>query len=159
MSTLEWDVLARDIVAAVAPEELAVFEPARDAFRIGPAGAVAEPRRKYPEPLGAGIDGTVTLVTPVVLLVITKVLDHLADMLGAQVADRGGGVIRRAWRRIFRRHQPIQLPAPSVPPALTAEQLAEVREVAFDTARRAGLRESKAGLLADALVGGLVREP
>jgi hypothetical protein len=34
-----------------------------------------------------------------------------------------------------------------------------VRQVAFDTARRAGLREAKAGLLADALVGGLAKGP
>jgi hypothetical protein len=158
VSALEWDVLARDIVAAVAPEELAVFEPVREAFRFGPVGT-ALGRRKRDEALGSGIDGTVTLVTPVVLLVITKVLDHLADKLGEQVADRGGGVVRRAWRRIFRRHRPTQLPTSAAPPALTAGQLAEVREVAFDTARRAGLRETKARLLADALVGGLIKEP
>ena len=159
VSALEWDVLARDIVAAVAPEELAVFEPAREAFRIGPAGTAFGRRRKRDEALGYGIDGTVTLVTPVVLLVITKVLDHLADKLGEQVADRGGGAVRRAWLRIFRRHRPIRLPTSAAPPALTAGQLAEVRKVAFDTARRAGLRETKAGLLADALVGGLIKEP
>src|ERR1022692_1506592 len=109
-SALEWDVLAGDIVSAVAPEELAVFEPSREAFRIGPAGTAIGRRRKRDEALGYGIDGTVTLVTPVVLLVITKVLDHLADKLGEQVANRGGGAVRRAWRRIFRLHRPIQLP-------------------------------------------------
>jgi hypothetical protein len=134
-----------------------VFEPTRDAFRLGPAGTAAGQRRKRDEALGYGIDGTITLVTPVVLLVITKVLDHLADELGERVADRGGGAVRRVWRRLFGRHRPARLPTSAAPPALTAGQLAEVRQVAFDTARRAGLRETKAGLLADALVGGLIR--
>ena len=119
----------------------------------------AGPPRARAEPLGSGIGGTVTLITPVVLLVITKVLDHLADKVGERVADRGPGAMRRIWRRLLRRRRPPELLSPAVVPMLTAGQLAEVRQVAFDTARRAGLREAKAELLADALVGGLVQSP
>ena len=158
MNVLDQDVLARNVVATVAPEELVVFEPTRDAFRLGLAGTAGQRRRRH-EALGYGIDGTITLVTPVVLLVITKVLDHLADELGERIAARGGGAVRRVWRRIFRRHRAAPVSTSAALPALTAGQLGEVREVAFDTARRAGLSEAKAGLVADALVGGLASRP
>lgn len=157
VSALDWEVIARDVVAAVAPEELVMFEPARDEFCSGAAGTGARPRRRRDEALGSGIDATVTLVTPVVLLVITRVLDHLADELGDRIADQGAGAARKMVRRLLRRRRPARLPVAPAPPALTAEQLARVRDVAFDTARRAGLREVKAGLLADALVGGLAK--
>jgi hypothetical protein len=158
VSVLDWEVIARDMVAAAAPEELVMFDSARGAFRIGPAGTVARPQRKRGEALGSGIGGTVTLVTPVVLLVVTRVLDHLADQLGDRIADQGAGAVRKMAHRLLRRRQPVRLPVSPAGPVLTAEQLTRVREVAFDTARRGGLREAKAELLADALVGGLTQE-
>lgn len=158
VSTLDWEVIARDMVAIVAPEELVMFEPARAAFRISPASNDVRPHGKRDEVLGSGIEGTVTLVTPIVLLVITRVIDHLADELGDRIADQGAGAVRTMARRLLRRRQPTRLPVSPAPPALTVEQLARVRQVAFDTARRAGLREAKAGLLADSLVGRLARE-
>jgi len=152
---LDWDQLAHDLVAELAPDELPLIDAAPGAFRVGNQRAVPRGRRQRDRALGYGIDGTVALMTPVILLVITKVIDHLADQLGERVADRVGGAVRTRIRRVFRRGKPAAAPLPPVPAALTAAQLGEVRTVAHDTARQAGLPEAKADLLADALVGRL----
>ena len=66
----------------------------------------------------------------------------------------GGGVVDEQVKRLFSRFRTADKPG-SDPPPLTPEQLARIRAIAFDTARRMQLSPDQAGLLADSTVGGL----
>lgn len=73
--------VARGVVAAVAPDELALFEPVSRAYLRDPERVPA--RRGRPgEVLGSGIDVAVELVSPVALAVADATYDRLVGEAG-----------------------------------------------------------------------------
>jgi hypothetical protein len=155
--------LARAVIRQVAPEELAVFdEAAADYFKHS-----ARPQRVKgrDEVVGFGLD--MALLAPSALAVATGVVRFLAavaaDAVRDELSDDLKPLISRAVRQAFRRDDPapangregaLQRPEPAL--SLTSEQGREVRQVALQTARQAGLGDGEATLLADAVVGALV---
>ncbi|WP_305783938.1 hypothetical protein [Symbioplanes lichenis] len=85
---------ARRMVAALAPDELAAFDPVSRAYLSDPGG-VLDTR---PRPEG-GPDPVVLVVTPVALPVATAVYEHLLS----RATDLAG---RRAGRGLLRRRDP-----------------------------------------------------
>ncbi|MFI7150133.1 hypothetical protein ACIBO2_34870 [Nonomuraea sp. NPDC050022] len=105
--------------------------------------------------LGFGLESAVILMTPVVLPVVSAILDQLAQDVARVVTDRGKDGLRRTMRALLRRTAEAENDAlPPVPP-LTPEQLARVRMTAIEKTRQMDLPEDKAELLADAVIGSL----
>ncbi|WP_211591415.1 hypothetical protein [Microbispora sp. H10836] len=137
--------VVRDVVAEVAPEELVLVNGLAglddDAVmrRLGRGGG----RR---EPLGFGLGEVAVLVTPVVWLVVEETARQMGSAAGEGAAKGTKAVLRRLTRR----------PAPAVDvPDLTREQLAGVHRQVVETAVKHGLEDSRARLIADAVVGRL----
>ncbi|MEV6040775.1 hypothetical protein AB0L65_57385 [Nonomuraea sp. NPDC052116] len=137
--------VVRDVVAEIAPQELLLVDGlARlddDAViqRLGRRGS----RR---EPLGFGLGEIAALVTPVVWLMV----DEAARRVGNVAVDGAAARTRAVLRKIFRRSA-----AAVFVPDLTREELAEVHQRVVETAVEHGLGDSRARLIADAVVGRL----
>lgn len=137
--------VVHEVVAEVAPEELplvtalARFDDATVVRRLGRTGG----RR---EPLGFGLGEVVTMVAPVVWLVLDEAGRRMADAVVDAAATRSRSVLRKVLRRPS---------APVVLPALSPEQLAEVRRRVVETALARGLTARRAETIADAVVARL----
>ena len=154
------EALARVAVDDAAPEEGPLFGPMADAYydprRGTPSGA------KSDEMLGFGVDAAaaVVLVTPIALEAAKNVLGYLVGELQTAFKDEAKPMIQALVKRVLRRSPKPEgdtatAEAPP-PPQLTEAQLDELRKVALSTAERMGLREPKASVLADAIVGAMV---
>ena len=116
--------------------------------------------------LGFGVDAAaaVVLVTPVALEVAKNVLGYVVGELQTAFKDEAKPMIQALVKRVLRRSpkpeddKAAAEPAaePAAAPQLTQAQLDELRKVALSTAERMGLREPKASVLADAIVGAMV---
>jgi hypothetical protein len=156
--------LAAAVLAQAAPEELAVFDETVDEYFSDPDGVLTAARRD--EAVGFGLD--LAMMTPYVLAVVVPVVQLLAGIAGEAVHQEVAPVARGFVRRLIRRSgSPIPAggsPENADPPAgsplgtprLSAEQGRQVRAVAFARAVALGVPEPQAGLLADAVTGGLV---
>jgi hypothetical protein len=169
------EALARVAVDDAAPEEGPLFGPMADAYydprRGTPSGS------KSDEMLGFGVDAAAAavLVTPVALEVAKNVLGYVVGELQTAFKDEAKPMIQALVKRVLRRspkledkaaEEPAAAPAaepgaapaaePAAAPQLTQAQLDELRKVALSTAERMGLREPKASVLADAIVGAMV---
>jgi hypothetical protein len=153
--------LAQAALQLVAPEELALFEETETEYFRNPDGYWHTKRRD--ETVGFGIE--LALLTPYVLGVGIPVVRFLAtvvaDALRDELHDQLEQAITAMVRRLFRRADPPGAYGPEEPehgPAvvLTADQGREVRRIALLQARRFGLDEAQASLLADAFAGALL---
>ena len=151
---------ARDVVAAIAPQELPLVTPISSAYFANPEDTLRR-RQSKDKPLGFGVPGDVAqLVTPIALAVMTQVVSFLAQEISKSVKAEAPNVINDLVKSLFSKFRRTEASAtaarPSTTqPALTPAQLAQVREIALQKARQLGLTASKAELLADSLVGGL----
>jgi hypothetical protein len=147
--------VSRDLVAALAPGEMAVFRPVSDAFFDNPARLKSETGDAM---LGFGPGEVVMLLTPIVLSVMGEVINYLRSDIAKAVPRAMSDSIEDGVRSVFRKfHAGDAAPAPV--PGLTRDQLSRVRSIAFDRARQGGMSENRANLLADATVGCLVLAP
>ena len=148
--------LARAVLARAAPEELVLFEESAADYFADPR-AVLDPKRRD-EAVGFGLD--LALLTPYVLAVASPVLAFLVQTVAGAVKEESQPLLRRLVRRLFRLEDAdgseTASPSPSAPPAITTEQAARVREIAYARAGDLGLPPEQARVLADSVVGGLV---
>jgi hypothetical protein len=82
-------LIAKRVVARLAPEELIFFDAASEAFRRN-----GQKVRPGGDPLGFGLTEVVALVTPVALAVSAAVVDDLVGRTATAAVDRG----RRAYQ-------------------------------------------------------------
>jgi hypothetical protein len=171
--------LARSTVTEVAPEELPLFEPTSEAY-FDPSRR--EDGRTPDEMLGFGVDAAAAavLVTPVALEAARSVISYLVGELSSALKDEAGPRIREIVKRVLggdddakqqKPDGPDQTgepeprtttdpkptpPTPATTP-LTPAQLDELHKVALRTAERMGMERAKASVVADAIVGAIVR--
>jgi hypothetical protein len=148
------DEFAKQVLADVAPEELAIFDETADEYHQDPQGVLSATGRD--ESVGFGLD--LAMLTPYVLAVAGSVLGYLLDTVGEAAKKESTPLIGDLVHRLFRRGKADEKDAaePATPKeTLSAEQAAQVREIALARAHDLKLPESKARLLADAIVGGL----
>ncbi|MEU7835122.1 MULTISPECIES: hypothetical protein [unclassified Nonomuraea] len=146
--------IARETVRRAAPEELPLFPMVATVY-FDRGGRLPAGRAGRDEMLGFGLESAVILLTPVVLPVVSAILDQLAQDVARVVTDRGKDGLRRAMRALLRRTAEAENDALPPVPELTPEQLARVRMTALEKARQMDLPEDKAELLADAVIGSL----
>jgi hypothetical protein len=144
--------LARLTVERAAPEELVLFSETAEEYFTDPQ-AVLDPKRRD-EALGFGLD--VAMLTPYVLAVAAPVIRFLASTVAEAVGQEAKPMVARLVRRLLRQPSPAPESAGEVPPPLTTEQARQVRELAYQHAKRLGLNEDQAVLLADSMAGRLV---
>ena len=149
------DEFAQQVLLDAAPEELAIFEETAEEFHRDPDGVLTA--RGKDEAVGFGLD--VALLTPYVLAVATSALSFLLSTVSDAAKAEARPVVADLVRRLFRRKgapgDPDQATTGPAPVTLTADQVRQVREIAFARAADLGLGEDKSRLLADAVVGGL----
>jgi hypothetical protein len=159
------EALARRVVAEVSPAELPLFRATADRYFADPEGTLAV-RGRTDEPLGFGAETVVALVGPFALDLVRRVVGRLVDRLGDAVADA-------LAERVLRKSGPGGVAPTGAPAATPAEtsgssgsaasgldpldpaQLALVRQVADEEARRLELSPDRAQRLADALVASI----
>jgi len=146
--------LARQLVVESAPEELPLFGATSEAYFESPEKTL-ERRGDKDEMLGFGVEAAVILLTPVALDVAKRVVLFLASEFQDAAKKESGQAIGDFVHGLFHRKEAKAEPEKEAPPALTSDQLHEVREIAFARARQLDLPEDRAGLLADAVVGSL----
>jgi hypothetical protein len=152
--------LARAVVRDVAPQEMPLYRANSEAYFKDPEKALrGASSGDQMLGFGAGID--VTLLTPIVLAIMSEVVKYLATEVVQSAKRQGSGVIDEQVKRLFNRFRTApastaSAAASEAPAPLTVDQLARVRSIAFDTARRLKLPPDQAQLLADSTVGGLV---
>lgn len=134
--------VVREVVGRVAPEELPLVD---GLARSDDATVVRRlsGRGRRREPLGFGLGEIVALVTPVVWLV----LNEAAQRAAAAAVDGAGKGAKRFLRKVFRRPSP-----PVTLPALTPEQIAEVRGRLLEAAKKQGLDDDVAQEIVDTVV-------
>jgi hypothetical protein len=167
------EALAHSAVEDVAPEELPLFGPTSEAYfdpaRGTPAGA------KSDEMLGFGVDAAAAMmfVTPVALEAAKSVVGYLVRELQTALKDQAKPMIQGLVKRLLHGGaKPVGAPedetaeaagqAPAMATAtqatpFTREQLQELHKVALKTAERMGMQRDKASVVADAIVGAIVR--
>ena len=169
------EALARSTVDEVAPEEAPLFGPISEAYfdpaRSGEKGSGSD------EMLGFGVDAAAAmiLVTPVALEAAKSVIVYVVGELETAFKDEAKPMIQAFVKRLLHgKAKPGAAPAggppdgavkagpepepPAEEPApFTDQQLDEVRKVALRTAERMGMERDKANVVADAIVGAIVR--
>ncbi len=146
--------LGRMVIADVAPREVAQFDDISAAYFRN--GRVVMPRKAPKDAaLSAIVMESLGYLTPLVLSIATEIVaQFLADKAQSTLADPARGLWNRLRRRFHRKHQRPVLP-PLAP--LGGVQLAEAHAIVFEQARRMNLSEAQALLVADAMVGSLIR--
>jgi hypothetical protein len=96
------------------------------------------------------------MLTPYALAIATPVIRFLASSVAESVGQESKPLVTRMVRRLLRRPDPASEAAGEAPPPISTDQARQVREIAYQRAKRLGLAEDQAGLLADAVVGGLI---
>jgi hypothetical protein len=167
------EALAHSAVEDVAPEELPLFGPTSEAYfdpaRGTPAGA------KSDEMLGFGVDAAAAMVfvTPVALEVAKSVVGYVVGELQTALKDQAKPMIQGLVKRLLHGsakpgealedktaeaagQAPTKAAAEEARP-FTLEQLDELHKVALKTAERMGMQREKASVIADAIVGAIVR--
>lgn len=149
--------VARDLVAQLEPQELPLFRAASQQFRQNPEGLLAEAKAND-NPIGFGAGEAAALLTPAALAVASSVISYLAGELSKTAADTSASFLVETVRRLFKKStsataQNGKQQNNKQLPALTPNQLSQVREIVLKQARQAKLSDPRAKALADATVG------
>jgi hypothetical protein len=154
--------VARGMVAETAPEELPLYGTTSAAYRRDPDRAI-RPGSAGDDLLGFG-DAVAFAVAPVAIAMATEVVRFLGDELRKALKEQGATAVSAAIRRLFGRLGLATGPATDSAtgptkaadvPALSPQQLAEVRRRALAEAHRFRLPAAQAHQLADSLVAQL----
>jgi hypothetical protein len=146
--------LAREQVAKIHPPELPLFRATSEAYFKNPE-KMLEGQTGKDEKLGFGLAVGAYFLTPIVLDVTGAVVTFLAKEVLKSVQTESSGLIHEYVKKMFKRFRPAEKEEESKAPALTHEQVVQVRKLAFERARQLNLPEPQAGLLADSLIGSL----
>ena len=162
--------VARDAVAQLSPQELPLFVASSRAFFKDPDAIQVDGRD---EMIGFGVGEAAGMISPVVLAVTLEVVRSVAEQIKETLKEESGGLTAEWVRLVFKKYRPSQKEeqvsggtdikaespktkaASALPAPLTPQQLAAVRQAALKKARQLKLPESKAKILADAIVGDL----
>ena len=141
------DVLARQVVAGVAPAELPLFRATAARYHADPTGTVAA-KDRADEPLGFGAEAAVLLITPYALDLARRLLTRLVERLGDGAADTIAGRIVKLFSGGQDRGNDGSV-------SLSAEQLRVIGDTARAEAGQLALPPDQAERLADAVVAAL----
>jgi hypothetical protein len=146
--------LARDVVTQIAPQELPLFRAHSEAYFKDPQKALQSQSAKD-DMLGFGVGEAIVLLTPIALATLDEVVKFVVEEAKKSAQDQGADLIQQQIKTLFKKFHYPDSNDKKNPAALTSEQLAQVRKIAFNKARQLNLSEDRAKILADAVVGSL----
>jgi hypothetical protein len=132
--------LARDLVGAIAPEELPLFGPMSKAWFADPARVQ---NKQGDDVLAFGVAETAALLSPVLLAAATQALNYAGKELGRNVTRASLAWLREQLRHLFQGENSAV--------SLNAQQIAKLRSITLETARRYRIPKEKAKQIADAV--------
>lgn len=132
--------LARDLVGAIAPEELALFGAMSKAWFADPGRVQTQ---QGDDVLAFGVAEAAALLSPVLLAAATHALNYAGEELGRNVATGSVTWLREQLRHLFHRQESDV--------SLDTQQIAKVRAITLETARRFRIPKEKAKRIADAV--------
>jgi hypothetical protein len=132
--------LARDLVGAIAPEELPLFAAMSKAWFADPTRVQMN---QGDDVLAFGVAEAAALLSPVLLAAATQALNYAGEQLGRDVAAASVGWLREQLRHLFHRQESGV--------SLDARQIAQVRAITLETARKFRIPKAKATEIADAM--------
>lgn len=142
--------LSREIVVAIAPEEIDMFEELIQEYYQNPAPPDLTTRDKD-DPLGFGIEEILIATTPATAAMVNAVLNHLMEEFLGAFQEQGMKVVRNKLKSLFDgSREDKEKPAP-----LTREQLQQIKKIARKQAIDFGISPEKAERMANALIGSL----
>jgi hypothetical protein len=142
--------IGRDVVMVAAPEELPLFRVTAEAYFADPERLRNPPGNRGEMLAFEPFSATLTLLTPIVLAVVTHVVQQFA-----QDAMVSGIRLTREWLNgLFGRSAST---GPEQPPKLSRDAIEWIRRESRTRAAALGLPADQAALLADALAGALHR--
>jgi hypothetical protein len=145
--------IGRDVIAEIAPQELPLYRANSEAFLEQSRRRRSQPGAGKDDLLGFGSGEAVAFLTPAVLAVLIEVVSYLAAEAKKTFKEEGAGVVNDTVRRLFKGLRSGEN-APE-PPALSAEQLAQVRRIVLLQAGKLNLSSERSKILADAVIGRL----
>jgi len=131
--------LARDLVGVIAPEELPLFAAMSKAWFADPARVQTN---QGDDVLAFGVAEAAALLSPVLLAAATA-LNYAGEELGRKVARGSVAWLREQLRHLFHRQESDV--------SLDTQQIAKVRAITLETARRFRIPKEKAKEIADAV--------
>jgi hypothetical protein len=132
--------LARDLVGAIAPEELPLFTAMSKAWFADPTRVQMN---QGDDVLAFGVAEAAALLSPVLLAAATHTLNYAGEQLGRNVAAASVDWLREQLRHLFHRQESGV--------SLDTRQIAQVRAITFETARKFRVPKAKATEIADAV--------
>lgn len=138
--------LVREVVAHEAPEELPLVDRLCALDDDATVVRLLGKQRRRGDLLGHGAGATVVMATPVIWVVVNEAAKHFTN----STITGGGKVAKVGLRKLFGRSK-----TAAVVPALTREQIQQVRTKTVDCAVRQGMSKKRAENLADCLAGRL----
>lgn len=144
--------VARDVLSAIAPQEIPIFAAASRAYFADPDAALQEIRSRD-DVLGFGMDALSALLTPAVLLILSEVFEFLIGVARKATEDGLAKEIPQLLRAMFKRFQASE---PDVPTVLTSEQIGLIHGNVLLAAKKLRLPADKAQSLANAITAQLV---
>ncbi len=150
--------LARDIVAQTAPQELPLFRTMSAAYFKNP-DKVLKGQSGKDEMLGFGEAEAVMMLTPIIINIMSKVVQFVMAQVQKSVATNSADLIDDLVSKMFKKFRPAEKKDQENLPALTTEQLTQIHNLAYQEARKLALSDARAGLLANSIVGSLAVAP
>lgn len=136
-----------EIVQIVSPEESDMFEEIFASVRSSDAG------KENPDSmLGFGVDALQFLQTPAVIGMVSTVAGFLFSELVKSLKDESSVIIKAKIKKLFKKSKddPKELL-----PAFTKEQYANLKKLAFDSAKKFGATDDAAEKMSLALLGSM----
>jgi hypothetical protein len=146
--------IARDLVAQIAPQELPLFRPIKEAYFKDPEKARKGTAAKD-EMLGFGVADAAMLITPIVLTVVTDVVKHITEQVLETVKQEGAMLATDIVKKLFKK---LRTPTENEEeiPLITDEQRSDIYQLAFKQAYQLNLPEDQAKALAASIIDLLV---
>ena len=144
--------IAHELIAQIAPRELPMFRPTCEAYFEDPEKIFEAPKDNR---LGFGLDTAIAFLTPVVLAVTTGVVKFLAEKVKESLKEASAELVAKLVKKMFNGRP---LPAEgdkNKPLALSHEELAQLRQLMVEMAKRLRLSKDQTELLVSAVVGRL----
>jgi hypothetical protein len=107
------EVLAKDLVAQIAPQELPLFRSTSQAY-FQNSDKYFKGQESKDEMLGFGVGESVTLLTPFILSILVEIVKYLSNEFASTVKTEGASYINEMVKQSFQkfRRQPLEPKAP-----------------------------------------------
>lgn len=146
--------LSKKIVEQTAPEEADLFDEMVGEYFADPSPPDLSATHSD-DPLGFGLGELLVAVTPAAAAVASAAVGFIVSTLTRAAQDGGAEQVRTRLKQVLGGTKE----AASSKPALTPDQLEELRKVARETANRYGMEEAQAEAMTNAMLVALMLGP